>query len=44
MAAGYLRYPHIRCDLLTFVAGPGKSRRPLPPRPGSLAASDAGAR
>jgi C-terminal processing protease CtpA/Prc len=24
--------------------GPGKSRRPLPPRPGSLAASDAGAR
>ena len=26
------------------AAGPGKSRRPLPPRPGSLAASDAGAR
>jgi tricorn protease len=21
MAAGYLRYPHIRGDLLTFVAG-----------------------
>ena len=26
------------------AAGPGKSRRPLPPRPGSLAPSDAGAR
>jgi tricorn protease len=26
------------------AAGPDKSRRPLPPRPGSLAASDAGAR
>jgi tricorn protease len=26
------------------AAGPGKSRRPLPPRPGSLAASEAGAR
>ena len=44
MAAGYPRYPHIHGDLLTFATGPGKGRRPLPPRPGSLVPSDAGAR
>ena len=50
MAAGYLRYPHIHGDrqplpaLPRVATGPGQGRRPLPPRPGSLVPSDAGAR